>query len=416
MVIGSGHTDRPLTDVEVGRLVDEGLKTVDWSGKRVLAIMPDLTRIAPLPQLFPLLEEVLRPRVAQLDYLIALGTHRPMTDDEITHMLGLSAEERATKYAHVNIYNHLWEKPDTFRQIGVIPHEETAVLTEGRLSEDVPVAVNRMIFDYDQLLLMCVSLPHESAGFGGGFKYFFPGISGWDMINFFHWLGAGVGTLASIGHLDTPVRRIINRAGQFIDVPILSLNSVMKDRDWMGLYIGSVIEAHVAACGLSSQIHITWVDRPYTRVLSVLSDLFDEFWTGAKGLYKLQPVVADGGEIVLFAPKVKEISSTHGATIEQVGYHVFEYLNAHLDRYAGLNRVAVGHGVHVVGEGTYRNGVERMRIKTTLATGIPEDVCRRVGLNYLDPASIDIAEWENRENEGILVVHDSGEQLYRVRE
>jgi len=236
------------------------------------------------------------------------------------------------------------------------------------------------------------------------------------MINFFHWLGASVGTMGAIGHIDTPVRRAINRAGQFIPVPILSFNSVMRDRDWMGLYVGAVVEAHVAACGLSSQVHITWVDRPYRRVLSVLSDLFDEFWTGAKGIYKLQPVVADGGEIVLYAPKIREISVTHGPAIERVGYHVFDYVNAHLADYAGLNRVAVGHGVHVVGEGTYRDGVEKTRIKVTPATSIPEEVCRRVGLNYIDPAHINIADWEQRKKEGILVVHESGEQLYRLRE
>ena len=415
MLIELGRTDTPLNDTEARQLITAGLGSIDLTDKRVLAIIPDLTRIAPLPQMFPIIEELVRPIAACLDYLIALGTHRPMTDDEINRMLGLTTAERVEKYSAVKIYNHLWQQAGTFAQIGEISAEEASELTGGRVTHVVPVAVNKLILDYDQILLLGVSLPHESAGFGGGYKYFFPGISGWDMINFFHWLGASVGTVDAIGQFDTPVRRVINRAGEFIPIPILSFNSVMKGHEWMGLYIGPVIEAHRAACDLSSQIHITWLDRHYTRVISVLSPIFDELWTGAKGIYKLQPVAQDGGEIILYAPHLELISATHGEAIEKVGYHVFEYLEAHIDDYAGIDRVALGHGVHVLGGGSYENGVEQRRFKITLATGIPEAVCRKVGLNYLDPVTLNVKEWENREDEGILVVHESGEQLYRVR-
>ncbi len=415
MLTGTGCTDTPLGEAEVRRMVVEALNGLNLDGKRVLAIVPDLTRIAPLPRLFPLVEELVRPRAALFDYLIALGTHRPMTGEEINRMFGLTAEERANRYAHVNVYNHEWERPDTFARIGEIPAREAAELTSGRVNHPVPVSVNKMILDYDQILLLGVSLPHESAGFGGGYKYFFPGISGWDLINFFHWLGASVGTVAAIGKLDTPVRRVINRAGECIPVPILSFNSVMKGHDWVGLYIGEVIEAHRAACELSAQVHITWLDRPYRCVLSVLHPIFDELWTGAKGIYKVQPITEEGGEIILYAPGVKLISATHGKEIETIGYHIFEYFDAHLGRYDGVNRVALGHPVHVLGGGTYENGVEHRRFKITLATGIPEEVCRRVGLNYMDPALIDVADWEGREDEDILVVRNSGEQLYRLR-
>ncbi len=210
-------------------------------------------------------------------------------------------------------------KAGTFAQIGEISAEEASELTGGRVTHAVPVAVNKLILDYDQILLLGVSLPHESAGFGGGYKYFFPGISGWDMINFFHWLGASVGTVDAIGQFDTPVRRVINRAGEFIPIPILSFNSVMKGHEWMGLYIGPVIEAHHAACDLLRRFTFNGGSTLHARHLSA-QPIVDELWTG-KGLYKLQPSGRRGESFVCATPRAD--SATQGKLSEGC-YHVFD--------------------------------------------------------------------------------------------
>jgi nickel-dependent lactate racemase len=185
-----------------------------------------------------------------------------------------------------------------------------------------------------------------------------------------------------------------------------------------GLYVGSPQEAWEAAAALSAQVHIVRVTRPFSRVLSVMPPMYDDLWTAAKGMYKLEPVVADGGELVIYAPRVTEVSYTHGSFIDQVGYHCRDYFLAQWERFRHLPGGVLAHSTHVKGLGTYdaASGVERPRITVTLATGIPPDRCARINLGYLDPSSIRIEDWEGREETGVLVVRRAGEMLYRLRD
>src|SRR5919197_3743022 len=96
--------------------------------------------------------------------------------------------------------------------------------------------------------------PHEVAGFSGGAKYLFPGIAGPDIINFSHWLGARVTSMATIGVKDTLVRRVIHRAAEFVPVPLLHIALVLKGHDLHVLYIGPHSEAWSAAADLSAQL------------------------------------------------------------------------------------------------------------------------------------------------------------------
>jgi nickel-dependent lactate racemase len=151
-------------------------------------------------------------------------------------------------------------------------------------------------------------------------------------------------------------------------------------------------------------------------VLSCAPPMYDELWTGGKATYKLEPVVADGGELVIFAPHIREISVVHGAVIEAIGYHVRDYFLKQWDRFAGYPKGVVAHSTHVKGVGTFEDGRESPRMNVVLATGIPEATCRKVNLGYRDPASINPEEWKNREDEGILYVPKAGEILYRLRQ
>jgi hypothetical protein len=144
--------------------------------------------------------------------------------------------------------------------------------------------------------------------------------------------------------------------------------------------------------------------------------MYDDLWTAAKGMYKLEPAIADGGEVVIYAPHITEVSYTHGHIIDQIGYHVRDYFLKQWDRFEDYPWGVLAHSTHLRGIGTFENGVERPRIRVTLATSIPEERCRRINLGYMDPATIDIAEWEGREAEGILVVPKAGEMLYKISE
>ena len=144
--------------------------------------------------------------------------------------------------------------------------------------------------------------------------------------------------------------------------------------------------------------------------------MYDDLWTAAKGMYKLEPAMADGGEIVIFAPHITEVSYTHGQLIDEIGYHCRDYFLAQWDRFGQYPGGVLAHSTHVKGLGTYdaATDVERPRIKVTLATGIPEERCRRINLGYLDPAGIRVDEWKGREADGIIVVPRAGEMLYRL--
>ncbi len=390
---------------------------LDPTGRRVLVIIPDGTRTAPIPLFFRLLYEQFGRRVAQLDYLIALGTHPPMAPDAIDRLVGATAEERAEGYPNVRIFNHEWDNPHALETIGVISRDEAATLTDGLLAEDVPVTLNRLVSAYDLVLICGPVFPHEVAGFSGGAKYLFPGIAGPDIINFTHWLGALVTSMHTIGVKDTPVRRIITRAAEFVPRPVVCLALVMRGMELHGLFIGSPTKAWSAAADLSAQLDITYVDRPFQRVLSAPAAIYDDLWTAAKAMYKTEPVIADGGEVIIYAPHITEVSYTHGRLIDEVSYHVRDYFLKQWERFKDVPGMILAHSTHVKGLGVYdaATGIETPRIAVTLATGIPEERCRRINLGYADYRTIDPAAWMEREADGILYVPHAGERLYRLR-
>lgn len=404
-----------LTEQQIEAIVGDGLGRLALNGQRVLVIIPDATRTMPLPLFFKLIARHLLPGVKALDFLVALGTHPAMSDEALLRLVGLTAEEKAAHYPTVRLFNHAWQAPDALITIGTIPAGEIEQLSNGLLSQDVPVRLNKLILDYDELLICGPVFPHEVVGFSGGNKYFFPGIAGADIIDFTHWLGALITSYAIIGTADTPVRRVIDRAASFIPRARHALCSVVTHEGVEGLFFGTPEEAWRQAADLSAQVHVRYVERPYRQVLSVMPKMYDEIWVGAKGMYKLEPVVADGGELIIYAPHIKEISVVHGAVIKQIGYHVRDYFVKQWEKFKDLPWGVLAHSTHLRGVGTYDAGVERPRIQVTLATGIPREECEQVNLGYRDPATIDPDEWAARNNPDLLVVPRAGEYLYRLR-
>jgi len=418
MKIGKGYEDRYLSEGEIRDILTEALGQVAVEGETIVVVIPDSTRTAPVPLMFQLFNELLGGRVAKLDFLVALGTHPIMSEEALNRLVGVTAEELATTYEGVGLFNHRWDLAETFETIGVIPRTEVEAISNGMLSIDVPVTVNRKVLEADRVIVCGPVFPHEVAGFSGGTKYFFPGISGPEVINFTHWLGALITSMEIIGTPRTPVRQTIDRAVSFIETPRLFCNMVVTHHGTAGLYVGDYEEAWPEAVALSSKLHVKYVDHTYKRVLSVMPKLYDDIWTAAKGMYKLEPVIEDGGEVIIYAPHIDEISYTHGKILREVGYHVRDYFVAQWDRFKDRPWGVLAHSTHLRGVGEYDadTGVERPRIKVTLATGIPKEVCEQVNLGYMDPEDIDLDAWRDREDEGILLIPRAGEQLYRLKE
>jgi nickel-dependent lactate racemase len=309
------------------------------------------------------------------------------------------------------------------------------------MNVDVPVLLNRAVVEHDVALVVGPVLPHEVVGMSGGNKYFFPGVGGKKIIDVSHWLGALITSAEIIGTTGlTPVRALIDDGAALIPAEKLAL-SVVTAEVADGAADGAVDDAVPAAAagpdaGTASRLHsvsfggtraswasaaevcaathVTYLDAPVRRVLSIVPAMYDEIWTAAKGFYKVEPVVADGGEVILYAPHVTQLSSTH-PEIYEIGYHCRDYFLAQWDRFAAVPWGVLAHSTHLRGAGTFdpATGEERLRVRVTLATAIPEDVCRAANLGYLDPALVDPAAFAG--DPDTLVVPRAGETLFRLR-
>ena len=404
-----------LSDEEVRQWIATHIPVDEYRDQRVLLVLPDSTRTAPLPLLFSAVADHLGPVVKSLDLIIALGTHQPMSRPAILKLLGITEEEWATRYNKPGLFNHEWDNPDQLLTIGQLTKEETAELSDDRIHLDVPVEINRRIVDYDTLLVIGPVFPHEVVGFSGGNKYFFPGIAGPKLLNFFHWLGALVTNVGIIGVRDTPVRRVVDRAARMIEQRRRCLAFVVRpDAALYGLAYGTPEEAWTEASEISSQVHITRKPKPFHTVLSCAPLMYDELWVAGKCMYKLEPVVADGGELIIYAPHMHEVSLTHGKHIREVGYHCRDYFVKQWDKFKHYPWGTLAHSTHVRGGGTFENGVEHCRVQVTLASQISPEECAAINLGYRDPATIDIESFADREDEGVLLVRKAGEMLYRL--
>ena len=406
----------PITADQAARLIAQACPAADYRGKKVLLIVPDATRTAPVGPVFQAIHEQLGGVTAALDMMIALGTHQPMSESAICERLDITAEERSTKYRSVEFFNHEWDNPGALKNIGTIPAREIEELSGGLFAMDVPVNINARLFHYDQIMIVGPVFPHEVVGFSGGNKYLFPGVSGPEVLNFFHWLGAVVTNPMIIGNKWTPVRKVVDRAAAMVAVPKLCFALVVEKADFAGLFIGTPEGAWDLASELSRKLHIAYKDKPFHTVLSCAPKMYDELWVGGKCMYKLEPVVADGGELIIYAPHIHEISLTHGALIRQIGYHCRDYFLKQWDRFKDIAWGTLAHSTHVRGIGTYESGVEKCRVKVTLATGIPKEICEEINLGYRDPASIRPEDYANREEEGVLLVPKAGEMLFHLRQ
>jgi nickel-dependent lactate racemase len=411
-----GSADVVLTEDEIRTFIHDVLAAEPLEGRSVCILIPDSTRSCPLPLLLRAVRDSLTGRATRVTVVVALGTHPAMDDDQLADLLGEPHGRLGADFPGWSIVNHAWWEPSALVAIGEIPASEVRTISEGRLAEDVVVRVNRAVVEHDVTLVVGPVFPHEVVGFSGGNKYLFPGVSGQEMIDSSHWLGALISSATIIGTTGiTPVRALIDRAASMVSGRRLALTHVVRpgSHDLNAIAFGSTEAAWAAAAEVSAQVHVRYLAAPVARILSVVPLRYDEMWTAAKAMYKVEPIVADGGEIIVFGPHVHEISRTFGDQIKAIGYHCRAYFTEQWPLFRDVPRGVLGHSTHLRGAGTFDevNG-ERCRFTVTLATGINEATTRALSLNYLDPALVDIDAYQA--DPGTFVVPDAGEQLYRL--
>ena len=411
-----GGPDQVLTTEEVQAFIRSSLDAADLDGRSVCLVIPDGTRSSPLPMLLEAVHGALTGRVSRLTALIALGTHQAMSDAAIAKHLGYGPGGLEATYPGMTVINHEWWKPETFVTLGTIGADRVGELTHGLLATPAVVSLNRAMVDHDVALVVGPVFPHEVVGFSGGNKYFFPGIAGPEIIDLTHWVGALITSAEIIGSRGiTPVRALINEAADMIPSQKLALCVVAKSGtpDLHAATFGSTEAAWAAAAEVSAQTHVRYLDAPVKRVVSIIPTKYEDIWTAAKGFYKLEPVVADGGEVILYAPHVTQISETH-PEIYEIGYHCRDYFVKQWDRFKHVHWGVLAHSTHLRGAGTYDEVEgERCRLDVTLVTGIPEEKVRGANFGYVAPEDFDLAAYEA--DPETLVVPNAGEILFRLR-
>src|SRR3954454_17605646 len=322
-----GGPGEVLAGDDVTAFVVEQLAGVDLDGRSVCVIVPDGTRSCPLPLLLSAVHQALHGRASSITVLIALGTHAAMSQAHLASHLGYTDGELAATYPGMTVVNHEWWKPETFTSLGRISADRVAELSDGRFHQSVEVVLNRAVVDHDVSLVVGPVFPHEVVGFSGGNKYFFPGVAGQEVIDFSHWLGALITSAGIIGTRGTtPVRALINTAAAMIPSRRLAICVVVKSGTGAlhAASFGDTISSWRAAAEISAQTHVRYLDHPVQRVVSVMPPKYADIWTAAKGFYKVEPIVADGGEVILYAPHVTKLAAMH-PEIEKIGYHCRDY-------------------------------------------------------------------------------------------
>ena len=362
---------------------------------------------------FELLYERVAEDCQEFNILIALGTHPPMSMDAIYKRFDITEDDHRTRYPKADFHNHMWKDPDQVVDIGIIPKQWISEITDGMFDMDVVININKLVLESDLAVIVGPVFPHEVVGFSGGNKYLFPGVSGQEIIDFFHWLGALITNPVIIGNKWTPVRKVVDQAATLVSTDCRALCMVVKGTELNGLFHGTTEDAWSAAADLSNALHIEYHDTPFHTVLSCAPTMYDDLWTGGKCMYKIEPVVADGGKVIIYAPHITEVSTVHGDIIEPLGYHTRDYFLEQWDSFKEQPWGILAHSTHVKGIGSYKDGIEKPRIDVILATGISEEKCREINMGYMDPTTINVEDFKNREDEGILYVEKAGELLYR---
>lgn len=419
-VTGTGSPDADLSNDELTRIIEVALGPVAFAS-RVLAIIPDKTRDDNTHILFPAAARILAEKgVAKIDVLIAQGTHSPMTLSEKRAKIG---SENGSITNLGEIYDHRWNDPQHLINIGELAADEVSRITGGLFTEAIPLVINRLVAggEYDAILVFGATMPHEVAGFAGGSKYFFPGVAGAELTHKTHWLAALASVENIIGRVETPTRHLIEAAADHISSPVVSFTSVVSrtvgDRlRTHALFAGNLRHALQRAVDVSRHVHIKYTGRKYRRVVALLDDHYEDLWVGGKASYRLGGVIEDGGELLIYAPKLRSISETHGADIERFGGYaplekVKELVSASPDLQANLCVAAHLSQVAYAGRRDDKgNLVTRYRI--SLASQVDAETSERVNLAFMDVNSFQLSRYEN--DPDTLIVHRAGRDLYLV--
>jgi nickel-dependent lactate racemase len=375
--------------------------------KKVLALPPDFTRFHSFAGVLTEMSwEYYKDKLT--DVLPALGTHTPMTEDQITRMFG--------KMPKSLFRPHDWR--NDIVTVGEVPADFVKEQSEGRVDYSWPAQVNKLLVNggYDLILSIGQVVPHEVIGMANYNKNIFVGTGGVEGINKSHFIGAAYGMERIMGRADNPVRRVLNYASDNFTkhLPILYLQTVVSKDDngnlaVRGLYIGDDMECFVKASELSLQVNFEMLDKPLKKVVVYLDPSeFKSTWLGNKSIYRTRMAIADAGELIVLAPGLHEFGEDKqiDALIRKYGYvdtpKVLELTANNEDLKNNLS--AAAHLIHGSSEGRFRI--------TYCPGNLSEQEIRSVNFNYSPLAEMMEKYNPGKLKDGFNVVN--GEEIFYI--
>lgn len=350
---GSENTVLSSKDLEAG--IVSALEKIGIR-KKVLIVPPDCTRFhSRAGELTTYIYKHYQDKIS--DILPALGTHSPMTNHQISDMF---------KEVPESLFRiHDWRKDIV--TIGTVPGEYISEITNGALSYSWPAQLNKLVFKggHDLILSVGQVVPHEVIGMANYNKNLLIGTGGPEGINKSHFIGAVYGMERIMGKADNPVRSLLNyAASKFAShLPIVYVHTVIGREEngnlvVRGLFIGDDAEVFRLAAELSLKVNFNLIEKPLKKVVVYLDPAeFKSTWLGNKSIYRTRMAMADGGELIVLAPGLKEFGEDKeiDRLIRKYGYYgtpaTLNSLNGNEELNNNLG--AAAHLIHGSSEGRF---------------------------------------------------------------
>ncbi|OGV48714.1 MAG: D-mannonate epimerase [Lentisphaerae bacterium GWF2_52_8] len=400
-----------ITREELAKLLRKTADEIASSARKVLLVPPDMTRLnSQAGPITAMLYAMLSPR-ADVDIIPALGTHAPMTEHELRSMFGPEIPLSRFKV-------HDWRKDIV--KMGTVPGALLKEWSEGKVDYDVNVEVNRILFEgYDLIISIGQVVPHEVVGMANYTKNLMVGVGGADTINKSHFLGAACNMERIMGQSDTPVRRLFNYGVcEFLgNLPVHYIHTVMARNDasgkmeMRGFFAGNSQDVFLKAAELSRRVNLLLLDKPLDKVLVYLDpEEFKSTWLGNKAVYRTRMSIADGGELIILAPGLREFGEDKeiDRLIRKYGYRgtpaTLDALKANDELRKNLS--AAAHLIHGSSEG-------RFTISYCPGPKVSADEIRSVGFKAGDLATMNAKYQPEKLRDGENVL-PSGERLFYI--
>ncbi len=350
--------DSGLTDEEITKAIRDSIEGLGKDLKKVLLIPPDFTRFhSGAGKLTAIYYDLLKDDCT-VDILPALGTHMPMSDEEISEMFGDDIPRE-------RFIDHNWREDVV--KIGEVPSDFIKEISEGLMDESIDVEVNKLLVsgEYDIIISLGQVVPHEVVGMANYGKNIFVGCGGKNMINSTHMLGAVYGLERLMGKDHSPVRKVFDYAEEHFaqDIPLMYVLTVTTEYEGAtainGLFIGRDRGVFEAAVALSQEKNLTFVDEPFKKVVVYLDEReFKSTWLGNKSVYRTRMAIADDGELIVLGPGVRQFGEDAGIDklIRKYGYvgrdRVLELYNTEED--LKTNQSVAAHLIHGSSDGRFK--------------------------------------------------------------